>query len=409
MDPAPSLHPGGRLAIAGAEPVRPSFLPLTSPWMDRAEEDAAADAVRSRHLIGGGPLGVQAEEALAAALGGVGPLLLNSCTAALEAAVLLAGVGPGDEVVLPSFTFVSCGNAVVRAGARPVFADVDPATLNVDPASIARLMTDRTRAIMVVHYGGRACDMRAVLALARERGVAVIEDAAHGLGARWEGRPLGTIGDFGCFSFHGTKDVVCGEGGALVCRRDADRQRAEILREKGTNRAAFLRGDVDKYTWMSEGSSLVASDVLAAILRVQLSRLPAILARKRALAARLTALLEPVADRVTLPRTWPGIESSWHLYPVLVPPEVRDAMLAALRAENIGAAFHYVPLHDSPYARQHLRSTAVLPATDRVSASIVRLPFFAAMTDADLEDVASATIKIVEHFVAPGGLPLNDR
>jgi dTDP-4-amino-4,6-dideoxygalactose transaminase len=246
--------------------------------------------------------------------------------------------------------------------------------------------------------------MEAILDIARSRGVRVIEDAAHALGARWQGRPLGTIGDFGCFSFHGTKDVVCGEGGALVCARADDREHAEIIREKGTNRAAFLRGEVDKYTWVAAGSSLIMSDVLAAILRVQLARVPAILARKRKLAARLTSLLHDISGRVRLPDEWPGIESSWHLYPILVPPRVRDRMLAALKAENIGATFHYVPLHDAPFAREHFGSLAgTLPSTEVVSASLVRLPLFAAMSDDDLEDVAEATLKVVNHFIGPDG------
>ena len=399
MDPVTSPH-RSQLAIEGASPLRPTFLPLSRPWVDEAEAEAAADAVRQHLLIGAGPRGVAAESALSARLDGARALLMNSCTSALEAAVLLAGAGPGDDVVLPSFTFVSCANAIVRAGARPVFADLDPTTLNIDPASIERVITPKTRAIIVVHYAGRACDMDAIESIARRHGARLIEDAAHGLGARLNGRLLGTIADFGCFSFHGTKDVVCGEGGALVCRDDDDRRRAEILREKGTNRAAFLRGDVDKYTWVSEGSSLIASDVLAAVLEVQLSRLPAILARKRALAAMLTRLLEPIADLVQLPREWPGIESSWHLFPILVPPTVRDPILSALRAENIGAAFHYVPLHNSPFMKARFGIDQSLPVTERVSDSLVRLPLFAAMSDEDLRDVAEATIKVVRHCLA---------
>lgn len=399
MEQATSADARARLAITGAKPVRSSFLPLTRPWMDDAEAEAAAAAVRGGHLIGAGAIGMRAEAALARALDGTPALLMNSCTSALESAVLLAGARQGDEVILPSFTFVSCANAVVRAGATPVFVDVDPATLNVDPVAIERAITPRTRAVIVVHYAGRACDMEAITRIASVRGVRVIEDAAHALGARWNGRPLGTIGDFGCFSFHGTKDVVCGEGGALVCRAEADRLRAEIMREKGTNRAAFLRGEVDKYTWISEGSSLVASDVLAAILEVQIGRLPAILSRKRALAERLSAALQPIADRVVLPREWPGIESSWHLFPILVPAAVREAVLAALRAENIGATFHYVPLHDAPHARAAFGDLPALPATERVSASLVRLPLFAAMSDRDLDDVAEATLKVVRHYV----------
>jgi dTDP-4-amino-4,6-dideoxygalactose transaminase len=399
MEYTTSRFPTARPALAGGTPVRDTLLPLTRPWVDAAEADAAATAVREHCVTGAGRLGREAEAALGEMLDGARPLLMNSCTSALEASIQLAGVGPGDDVVLPSFTFVSCANAVVRAGARPVFADIDPVSLNLDPASVERVLTPRTRAIIVVHYAGRACDMEAMLDIAERAHARVVEDAAHALGARWRGRPLGTIGDFGCFSFHGTKDVVCGEGGALICARAEDRQQAEIIREKGTNRAAFLRGDVDKYTWVASGSSFVMSDVLAAILRVQLARVPAMLARKRTLAARLSSALEGIRDRVSLPEEWPGMESSWHLYPVLVPRQVRDKVLAALRAENIGAAFHYVPLHDSPFAREHLGEAGSLPVTDTVSASLVRLPLFAAMSDDDLDDVAEATLKVVGHFV----------
>jgi len=373
-------------------PVKESFLPLSRPSIGAAEAEAAADAVRRGLLTGGGPLGQQAEAALERVIGRR-PLFVTSCTSALEASVVLAGAGPGDEVICPSFTFVSTANAIVRAGARPVLVDIDPETLNIDPDGIERAITPRTRALIVVHYGGRACAMDRILDLAARHRLQVIEDAAHALGARWQGQALGTVGDFGCFSFHGTKDIVCGEGGALVCRRDDDLRRAEIMREKGTNRAQFLRGEVDRYTWIAPGSSYVASDVLAAILIVQLERLPGLLARKRTLAARLSARLAPLADVVRLPREWPGIESSWHLYPILVRPELRDPLIAALRADGIGATFHYVPLHSSPYGRQELGYAAEdLPHTEHVSASLIRLPLFAAMTDDDLEAVAAATL-----------------
>jgi dTDP-4-amino-4,6-dideoxygalactose transaminase len=377
------------------------MLPLTRPWIDEREVVAVADAVRSGSLIGAGRLGREIEQELAAVLGVDRALLVNCCTAALEAAVLLSGAGPGDEVILPSFTFVSCANAVVRAGARPVFADIEPTTLNVDPASVERAITARTRAIMVVHYGGRACDMAAILRLAAAHGLCVIEDAAHALGGSWNGRPLGTVGDFGCFSFHGSKDVVCGEGGALVCRDAADTRAAEIMREKGTNRAAFLRGEVNKYEWVALGGSLILSDVLAAMLRPQLQRLPAMIARKRDLARRLSAALAPLGSRVLLP-VWSD-QSSWHLYPVLVPREVRDEVLTSLQAEGIGASFHYVPLHDSPYGqRQFGYATGDLPVTEKVSRSLVRLPLFAAMSDADLDDVTAAACKVINRIVTPG-------
>jgi dTDP-4-amino-4,6-dideoxygalactose transaminase len=388
------------LALHGGTPVRDTLLPLTRPSIDDREVAAVSEAVRQGALIGAGPLGREIEHQLAAMLDVPRALLVNSCTAAIEAAVLLSGARPGDEIVLPSFTFVSCANAVVRAGARPVFADVNPATLNVDPAAIERVITTRTRAIMVVHYGGRACDMGAVQALAARHGLSVIEDAAHGLGGTWHNRPLGTIGDFGCFSFHGSKDVVCGEGGALVCRDPDLTRAAEILREKGTNRAAFLRGEVNKYEWVSLGGSLILSDVLAAMLRPQLERLPAAIARKRELARRLSAALAPLGSRVVLPQ-WSD-ESSWHLYPLLVPPASRDAVLASLKAEGIGASFHFVPLHDSPYGREHFGyATGDLPHTERVSASLVRLPLFAGMSDGDLEDVIAAALKVIGQLVPP--------
>lgn len=374
-------------------------LPLHRPWIGEEEVEAAADAVRRGALVGNGPIGREVEAELAKILG-TPALFVTSCTSALETALIVADVRYGDEVICPSFTFVSAANAIVRSGGTPVFADIEPDTFNLDPEDIERRMTPRTRAIVLVHYAGHACDMNRILAIAARHGVTVIEDAAHGLGAKLDGRPLGALGDFGCFSFHGTKDVVCGEGGALVCRRVEDLRRAEAVREKGTNRAQFLRGEVDKYTWVEEGSSYVASDVLAAILRVQLTRLPAILARKRALATRLTSMLEPLRGLVQLPSERPGVESSWHLYAILVPPASRDSIISALRREGIGATFHYVPLHSSPFARDRFGShLQPLPNTDRVGASLIRLPFFASMSDQDLEDVAHATVKVVRRVV----------
>ena len=394
--------PDDRLAVDGGTPVRTDVLPLSRPTLDEAEALAAAEAVRRHHLTGLGPEGRALEAAFQRVLEGRRLLFVTSCTSALEAAVRLAGAGPGSEVITPSFTFVSTANAVVQAGARPVLVDIDPADLNVDPDLCERAITPRTRAIIVVHYAGRACDMERFVEIGRRHGVRIIEDAAHALGGRWRGRLLGTIGDFGCFSFHGTKDIVCGEGGGLVCRDDADVLRAEVMREKGTNRAQFLRGDVDRYTWVDEGSSWIASDVLAAILRVQLERLPHVLARKRQLAADLTAMLAPVNDRVVLPTVREELEPTWHLYPVLVDPAIRDRAIVALRAEGIGAAFHYVPLHSSPFGRERLGYAASdLPHTERASAALVRLPLFASMTDRDLEDVGRAAVKVFKRLAPP--------
>jgi dTDP-4-amino-4,6-dideoxygalactose transaminase len=394
------------LAINGGSAVRQDLIPLSKPWIDEADAEAAAEAVRRHHLTGLGPEGQSLEDAFQRVLEGRRMLFMTSCTSALEAAVRLAGAGLGDEVITPSFTFVSTANAVVRAGARPVLVDIDPAQLNLDPDACAGAITPRTRAIIVVHYGGRACAMDRFLELGARHGLKIIEDAAHGLGGRWQGQLLGTIGDFGCYSFHGTKDLVCGEGGGLVCRDAANLARAEVMREKGTNRAQFLRGEVDRYTWVDEGSSWIASDVLAAILRVQVERLPRILARKRALAERLSTSLAVIADRVVLPATSIDIESTWHLYPVLVDPVLRDQVIAALRAEGVGAAFHYVPLHSSPYGRDRLGYRASdLPHTERISASLVRLPLFAAMSDAELDDVAEAAVKVFGRLLRAATRP----
>lgn len=398
-----------RLAVEGGRAVRTSSpLPLSRPWIDDREVQAVADAVRRGALIGAGAIGREIEAALGSVLGVPRPLLMNSCSSALEAAVLLSGVGPGDEVILPSFTFVSCANAVVRAGGRPVFVEVDPASCNIDPSAVARAVTPRTRAVMVVHYAGRPCDMDPLLDVARSHHLRLIEDAAHALGGTWQDRPLGTLGDFGCFSFHGSKDVVCGEGGALVCRDAADVEAAEILREKGTNRSAFMRGEVSKYEWVALGGSLILSDVLAAMLGPQLRRLPEILDRKRELARGLRTALGDLGELVGLPPA--SEESSWHLFPILVPAAVRGRVIEALRAEGIGAAFHFVPLHDSPYGREQLGYRhGDLPVTEQVGARLVRLPLFPTMTDADLNDVAAATSKVVRHLVAPGTLAADGR
>ena len=257
------------------EPVtsRPDApIAFTRPWFDSREEAAVREALAGQ-VSGDGPIGRRVEARLAGLLGASRVLLTTSGTHALELALLALGIGPGQEVVCPSFTFVSSANAVLRVGARPVFADIEEHTLGLDPADVERRLTPRTSALLPVHYAGVAPDMEALLAIARRRGLRVVEDAAQGLGATWRGRALGTLGDAGCLSFHETKNITCGEGGALVLADPEIARRAEIAREKGTNRAAFLRGEVDKYTWVAEGSSYVLSDVLAAILDAQLDKL----------------------------------------------------------------------------------------------------------------------------------------
>jgi dTDP-4-amino-4,6-dideoxygalactose transaminase len=312
------------------------------------------------------------------------------------------GLEPGDEVILPSFTFVSTANAVLKCGARPVFADIYPHRWTLDPVDVERRVTARTRALFPMHYAGMACDMEALDAVAARHDLVVIEDAAHAVNASYRGRALGTWGSLGAISFHETKDLVCGEGGALLVRDDETLVRAaEILREKGTDRTAFLRGERDKYTWVAAGSSYVLSDLLAAVAVEQFKKLPAITRGKTEHAERLLAGLAPYQGLVQLPIVPEGSRPNWHLFAILVDPARRDWVLQALRAEGIGAAFHYVPLHSAPYAKESAAIDMVdLPITDRVAASLVRLPLSAAFNSRDCEDVLAACVKVIERMAA---------
>ncbi len=390
----------GALAIDGGRPVRADRLPLHRPWFDGREEEAMRRVLASTHCAGDGCQGRELERVLREATGACAALALNSCTAALEIAIAAAGIGPGDEVILPSFTFVSTANAIVRTGARAVFADIEPRFWCLDPADVERRLTPKTRAIVPVHYAGMACDMEALETIARRRRLVVIEDAAHAVNAFLDGRALGTFGAMGALSFHETKDVVCGEGGALLVRDDEAIVRvAEIVREKGTDRTAFLRGEREKYTWVGVGSSYVLSDLLASVAVEQFRKIPEITARKTAQAERLLAALAPYSDIVTLPSVPKGCRPNWHLFAILVHPSRRDWVLQALRAEGIGAAFHYVPLHSAPFAAQSpLVRAAHLPVTDRIAASLVRLPISAAFSERECDQLIEALEKVFRRL-----------
>jgi dTDP-4-amino-4,6-dideoxygalactose transaminase len=369
----------------------PGVIPFHAPLYDEREVEAVRAALL-RQAAGDGPAGRRVEARLAALLGTPRALLTTSCTHALELALLALGIGPGQEVVVPSFTFVSTANAVLRVGARPVFADVEDHTLGLDPEDVARRLTPRSAALVPVHYAGVAPDMDALLDLSRRHGLRVVEDAAQGLGATYKGRALGTLGDAGALSFHETKNLSCGEGGALLVADPDLAKRAEIAREKGTNRAAFLRGEVDRYTWVAEGSSYVLSDVLAAILEAQLDKLTAIQERRAAIAARYREALGEWAEAhgVRLPAVLPDRATNHHIFFLLYPDGARrDAALQALRAQGVTATFHYVPLHSSPFGRS-LGAGAELPVTDRVAATLVRLPLHPRLSDADVDRVVAA-------------------
>lgn len=358
-------------------------IPLSRPLIGRAEAAAASKVILAGTIVGRGELGQNLERRMARDIGVKHALLTTSGTHALELAMAVLDLGPGDEVILPSFTFSSVANAVLRQRAKPVFCDITEDTLNMDVADAAKRITRRTRAIVPVHYAGVASDMAATMKLAHRHGLAVIEDAAHSVGARWKGRGLGSIGDAGCLSFHATKNITCGEGGAFLTNSDALARKAEFFREKGTNRSAFIRGEIKKYTWVSEGSSYVLSDVLAAVLSEQWKRLSAI-NKERGELYRIY-MKELAGTNLLLPSIPKGCSTSYHLFHVLMPDRAgRDRVLAGLKSRGIGAAFHYQPLHASPFGRGYLKDRSTLPVSESVGERLLRLPLYAGLKKSDV-------------------------
>jgi dTDP-4-amino-4,6-dideoxygalactose transaminase len=351
------------------------------------------EALASGQTGGNGPFAARCERLLTELTGTRRVLLTHSCTGALEIAALLAEVGPGDEIILPSFTFVSTANAFVLRGATPVFVDVRPDTLMLDEVAVAEAITPATRAVVPVHYAGGAGELGAIAAVAERHGLMVIEDAAQGVGAAWEGRSLGSLGALGTLSFHETKNVSCGEGGALLINDERLIERAEVLQEKGTNRTRFARGEVGHYTWIDLGSSYLMSDVTAALLLGQLERLDAITAARLKIWNAYHAALEPLeaAGLVRRPRFSAGSRHNGHLYYLLLGDrDRRDGVIAHLRAQGIHAYFHYVPLHSSPAGRRFGRPHGELSTTDAVASGLVRLPLWVGMTETDVDRVATA-------------------
>ena len=372
------------------------------PAMPPAAYRYLREAVRNMHLSGDGPFTRRCHALLESLLGVPKTLLTTSCTHALEMAALLLDVRPGDEVIVPSFTFVSTVNAFVLRGARPVFADIRPDTLNLDERQLPRLMSARTRVVVPVHYAGVACELDAIGRTAAAHDVAVVEDNAHGLFGTYHGRPLGTFGCLATQSFHETKNISCGEGGALVINDPALAERAEIIREKGTNRSRFFRGEVDKYTWVDVGSSYLPSDALAALLLAQLEVRDEIQSRRRAIWDRYRTDLAGWADenRLELPSVPPHCEHPAHLFYVLLPClEDRHAFLSHLRARGVVATFHYVPLHLSEMGGRFGGRAGDCPVTEAASDRLVRLPLFFDLSDADQTRV----IEAVTSFRVPAG------
>lgn len=394
--------------------MKDSPIPHSAPWITDREIDAVQSFLRDGRIGSNADTLRATEDALLPFTDGHRPLLTTSCTLAMELAFHCIDIKPGDEVVVPSFTFVSTANAVLQCGGTPVLVDIEERTLCMDIAAAEAACTPHTRAIIPVHYGGISCDMDKLLNIAKRKEIHVIEDAAHALGARYKGRHLGTFGTIGCFSFHDTKNCVSGEGGAAVLNDQRIIERAELMYEKGTNRGAFLRGEIDKYSWVCQGSSYTMSAVLAALLAVQLSRYEEILHGRRRVVRRYREGLASLADEghIRFTEIPDYATPNEHLACFLVrETERRDALLAHVQADGIQAYFHYIPLHLSPYGREHLGAIpGQFPVSERAAASIVRLPLFPQMRDDQCERVIES-VRCFFHpelHSVPGRLPVKD-
>ena len=359
-------------------------IPFNRPYMTGRELWLIAQAHANGHLSGDGPFTKRCHAWLEANTGASKALLTHSCTAALEMSALLLDLEPGDEVIMPSYTFVSTANAFVLRGAVPVFVDIREDTLNIDERLIEAAITPRTKAICAVHYAGVGCDMDAIIDIARNHGIKVVEDAAQAIMSRYRGRPLGAIGDLGALSFHETKNIISGEGGALLCRDPEMGERAEIVREKGTDRSRFFRGQVDKYTWVDIGSSFLPGEVTAAFLAAQTDAAEQITARRLALWDRYHAWARPyeMAGAVRRPIVPADCEHNAHMYYMLLPTlQARTTFIAGMKERGVGTVFHYIPLHSSPAGLRYGRAHGELPVTDNISERLVRMPMWAGLEE----------------------------
>jgi dTDP-4-amino-4,6-dideoxygalactose transaminase len=370
-------------------------IPFNRPWLTRAEADRVARCLSDGQLGGDGPFTKQCEDLLEASFAAKRVLLTTSCTSALEMAAMLCDLAPGDEVIMPSFTFVSTANAFLLRGAKPVFVDVRPDTLNLDERLVGAAVTERTKAVVPVHYAGVACEMDELRRIATTHRLRIIEDAAQAVNATYDGAYLGTLGDLGAYSFHESKNFVCGEGGALVVNRDDLTDRAEIIREKGTDRARFFRGQVDKYTWVDIGSSFVPADILAALLLAQLERKEEITAARQRVFEAYWEGLRPLATRglVTLPTIPPRRTTNYHMFYLLVEDvTTRTALIEHLRNAGILGVFHYVPLHSSPMGRWLGYRPGMFPVSESASDRILRLPLYPTLDEREQASVVATVL-----------------
>ena len=371
-------------------------VPFSQPTIGARERDYLLQALEDGHLSGDGRFTKASQAWLENTTGAKKALLSHSCTAALEMAGLLAGVNPGDEIIIPSFTFVSTANAFVLRGAIPVFVDVRPDTLNLNEDLIEPAITRRTRAVVPVHYAGVACEMDRINEVAGKHNLLVIEDAAQGLCATYKGQPLGTLGHLGALSFHATKNVVSGEGGALLINDAQFIERAEIIREKGTNRARFLRGAVDKYTWMDMGSSFLPGEIVAALLLAQLEQADELTGKRLALWGAYEAALEPLARRglARLARVPKACGHNGHIFWLLYERSAdREKAQAALRQAGLASTTHYVPLHTSPAGKRFGHAHGDLPVTEKAGECLLRLPIYAHMPPETVDMVSDILLR----------------
>jgi dTDP-4-amino-4,6-dideoxygalactose transaminase len=370
------------------------MIPFNKASLAGNELENILTAIKNGHISGDGPFTRRCHAHLERELGVARALLTTSCTHALEMAALLLDLAPGDEVIVPSFTFVSTVNAFVLRGARPVFVDIRADTLNLDERRVEERVTDRTRAIFPIHYAGVACELDALNQIAARHQLAVVEDNAHGLFGRYKGRPLGSLGALATLSFHETKNLTCGEGGALLINDARFVERAEVIREKGTNRSAFFRGQIDKYGWVDVGSSYLPSEILGAFLCAQLEASQSIQLRRRAIWERYARELVDWARRrdVRLPFIPAHCEQPHHLYYLLLPSlRERQAFIAHMKAREILTPFHYVPLHSSEMGRRFGGAAGDCPITEDISDRLVRLPLYTSLTDEEQARVIEAT------------------
>jgi dTDP-4-amino-4,6-dideoxygalactose transaminase len=371
----------------------PRRVPLHEAFRTGNELKYVSKVITSGEIASEGSFTRDCSKLLQRAFGVHKALLVPSGTAALEMAAILCGLGPGDEVILPSFTFPSTANAIVRTGAKPVFVDIRPDTMNLDERLIEAQITARTKAIFPVHYAGVSCDMDTIMAIASKHNLLVVEDAAQAVNSRFRGRACGSMGHLAAFSFHSTKDYTCGEGGALCINSPGMERRAEVLREKGTDRARFLRGEVDKYTWVDVGSSYLPSELTSAYLLAQLEGMERIRSARQAVYNRYLRLLAPLEERgvLRLPKIPAECDGNYHLFYILLPDgATRNRLLTHLTRNGIGAAFHFVPLHLSPMGRQLSYSEDDLPFTEDLSQRLLRLPMYPALSAKQQKIVAES-------------------